>query len=128
MTHFRDSHEERCGRKPDSIGFFADIVADCLTLPDCTDATEAYSVLEAIRMAAAQVLDMHLEDLQILVIGHVDRDDVDGILWDPMPGGSGLLQQLRANFSRIVQVARDIVSWLPIGLRTLVHRLPADVS
>jgi hypothetical protein len=49
-------------------------------------------------MATARVLDMHLEDLLILVIGHVDRDEVDGILWDPMPGGSGLLQQLVANF------------------------------
>jgi hypothetical protein len=113
LTHFRDSHEERCGRKPDSIGFFADIVADCLTLPGCANATTAYSMLKAIRMATAQVLDMHLEDLLILVVGHVDRDDVDGILWDPMPGGSGLLQQLRANFSRIVQAAGDIVSGCP---------------
>ena len=113
LTHFRDSHEERCGRKPDSIGFFADIVADCLALPGCGNATEAYSVLEAVRMATAQLLDMHLEDLHTLVIGHVDRDDVDGILWDPMPGGSGLLQQLQANFQQIIQVARDIADGCP---------------
>ncbi len=113
LTHFQEDHQTRCGRKPVSIGFFADIVADCLTLPACPDAGAAYSVLESLRMATAQVLDMHLEDLQLLVIGHVDRDDVDGILWDPMPGGSGLLLQLRANFSRIVQVARDLVMGCP---------------
>ena len=113
LTHFQEDHEKRCGRKPVSIGFFADIVADCLTLPACHDAGTAYSVLESLRMATAQVLDMHLEDLQVLVIGHVDRDEVDGVLWDPMPGGSGLLQQLQANFQRIVQVAREIVSGCP---------------
>ena len=64
-------------------------------------------------MATAQVLDMHLEDLQLLLIGHVDRDDVDGVLWDPMPGGSGLLQQLRANFESIIQVACEIVTGCP---------------
>ena len=113
LTSFKDGHNERCGRKPDSIGFFADIVADCLALPECADATVAYSVLEAIRMATSRVLDMHLEDLLILVIGHVDRDEVDGVLWDPMPGGSGLLQQLVANFPRIIEVAKGLVSGCP---------------
>jgi hypothetical protein len=113
LTHFQEDHEQRCGRNPVSLGFFADIVADCLTLPACPDATEAYSVLEALRMAAAQVLDMHLEDLQILVIGHVDRDKVNGVLWDPMPGGSGLVQQVLTNFQRIVQVAKEIVASCP---------------
>lgn len=113
LNSFRDHHEERCGRRPAEVGFFADIVADCLTLPACSTATEAYSVLESIRIATAQVLDMHIEDLQILVIGHVDRDDVDGILWDPMPGGSGLLKQLQTNFSQIVQVAREVAAGCP---------------
>lgn len=82
-----------------SIGeLYADIVADCLTIPSCPNRTDAYSLLEAIRMGATHVLDMHLEDLQILVIGHVDRDEVDGMLWDPMPGGSGLLDQIRDRF------------------------------
>ncbi|MFV1967439.1 MAG: helicase-related protein [Pirellulaceae bacterium] len=110
---FKEHHDERCGKMPQSIGFFADIVADCLTLPECANATEAYSILEAIRMAATRVLDMHIEDLQILVIGHVDRDERDGVLWDPMPGGSGLLQQIHANFQRIIEVAQEIVHGCP---------------
>ena len=115
LQNFGDKHAERCGRRPNSIGFFADVVADCLTLPACGNAVEAYSVLEAIRMAAAQVLDMHREDLQILVVGHTDRDEVDGFLWDPMPGGSGLLQQLRDGFPEIVAVAQEIASGCPSG-------------
>lgn len=64
-------------------------------------------------MAAAQVLDMTMEDLQVLVIGHVDRDGVDAVLWDPMPGGSGLLEQICQRFSEVVAAATEIVSGCP---------------
>jgi ATP-dependent helicase YprA (DUF1998 family) len=113
QKHFEESHLERCGRKPDSVGFYADVVADVLSLPACEDQTTAYSVLEALRFAATRVLDMHMEDLQILVIGHVDRDDVDALLWDPMPGGSGLLDQIIERFEEIVSIAREVVADCP---------------
>lgn len=113
IEHFGKSHEERCGRKPEMLGFYADVVADCLTLPSCVNRVEAYSLLEALRMGAAHVLDMHLEDLQVLVIGHVDHDQVDGILWDPMPGGSGLLDQIRNNFADVVEAAKGITQDCP---------------
>lgn len=58
--------------------------------------------METLRMGATQVLDMHLEDLQVLVIGHVDRDEVDAMLWDPMPGGSGLIDQIRDHMAEVV--------------------------
>lgn len=108
IQHFLDSHQERCGRRPEYLGFFADIVADCLTLPDCRDRNEAYSLLETLRMGSAEVLDMYIDDLQILVIGHVDREQVDAILWDPMPGGSGLLNQILENFPHIIEAATKI--------------------
>ena len=110
---FRTAHAERCGRAPETIGFYADVTADALSLPGCEDATTAYSVLEALRFGAARVLDMHMDDLQILVIGHVERDDVDAVLWDPMPGGSGLLEQLRERFAEVVQAALKVVEHCP---------------
>lgn len=111
--HFEQSHEERCGRKVTPVGFYADVVADALSLPACPDQRTAYSVLEALRFAATRVLDMHMEDLQILVIGHVDRDEVDGLLWDPMPGGSGLLDQLCERFEEAARIAREVVDDCP---------------
>ena len=51
--------------------------------------------------------------LQILVIGRPDREEVDALLWDPMPGGSGLLDRLVARFGEIVPVARKIVANCP---------------
>ena len=78
----------------------------------------AYSVLEALRMAAASVLDMYMEDLQILVIGYVDRDEVDGLLWDPMPGGSGLIDQICERFDEVVTNAVAIVETCPSACET----------
>jgi hypothetical protein len=102
---FDAAHEERCGRKITPIGFYADVTADVLSLPACDSQTTACSVLEAIRFAVTRVLDMHMDDLQVSVIGYVDRDDVDAILWDPMPGGSGLLDQICERFEEVVQIA-----------------------
>ncbi|MBW2065740.1 MAG: DUF1998 domain-containing protein [Deltaproteobacteria bacterium] len=109
LEHFEKSHQERCGRAVTPVGFYADVVADVLSLPECPDQITAYSVLEALRLAATHVLDMHMEDLQILVIGHVDRDEVDALLWDPMPGGSGLLEQVYGRFDEITRIALEIV-------------------
>lgn len=111
--HFRNEHAERCGSAPRPIGFHADVAADALSLPSCGDATAAYSTLEALRIGATRVLDMQMEDLQILVIGHSDREEVDGILWDPMPGGSGLLDRLCDRFEEISGLARAVIEDCP---------------
>ena len=118
LEHFVQSHDERCGKKVGGVGFYADIVADALSLPACPDHITAFSVLEALRLAVARVLDMHLEDLQVLVVGHVDRNDVDAYLWDPMPGGSGLLDQLCERFDEIRTVALDVVKDCPAACET----------
>ena len=106
---FRKSHTERCRRAPEDIGFYADVTADAFSLPACDDAATGYSVLEALRLGATHVLDMHVDDLQILVMGHVERPEVDAMLWDPMPGGSGLLDRLCERFAEVVGAARDVV-------------------
>ena len=109
QQEFGESHLERCGRPVNRIGFHADLTADVLSLPSLPDPTTAYSVLEALRFGAAQVLDMHLDDLAVLVVGQIDRPDVDALLWDPMPGGSGLLDQLVDRFDEIAQAAEAAV-------------------
>ncbi|MEZ5126635.1 MAG: DEAD/DEAH box helicase [Thermoleophilia bacterium] len=118
LQQFTESHEERCGRPVEPVGFYTDTVADMLVLRGCADQTVAYSVAEALRLGASQVLDMHLDDLQVLVIGHVDRDEVDALLWDPMPGGSGLLDQILGRFDEVIAAARAVVDGCPSSCTT----------
>ena len=65
---------------------------------------------ELIRFAAAEMLDMDLEDLQVLVLGRADSDEPDALLYDPMPGGSGLLDQICLRFGEIVDIARRLAN------------------
>jgi len=109
LTKFSEDHRGRCGRPVESVGFFTDVVADALCLPGCASATVAYSVLEALRMGAAEVLQMEREDLQVLVIGRPGEDQVDAMLYDPMPGGSGLLDQLTSRWPEVIAAARHVV-------------------
>ena len=110
---FVEKHREWCGQTPEATAFHSDLSVDALTLPGCSDPEEAYSITEAIRFAAGEVLDMNLEDLHIMVLGRSDRDEVDAVLYDPMPGGSGLLKQICARFSEIIAAARGIVKDCP---------------
>jgi hypothetical protein len=113
LTHFRMDHHQRCGREVESIGFYATTVVDMLTLPDCADATEAYSLAEALRSGATRVLDMQRGDLDIVVIRHAGSARADAHLFDPMPGGSGLLDQLCKEFPAVMEAARAIAAGCP---------------
>jgi hypothetical protein len=112
---FAEDHAERCGRPVQPTGFFADIVADSLSLPDCESVEEAYTLAEALRIGAAAVLDMDREDLEVLVIRQPGSERADALLYDPMPGGSGLLEQICARFGEVVVAALSASRDCPSG-------------
>lgn len=113
LKKFSEDHRSRCNRPVEPVGFYTNVTADALCLPGCASASLAYSVLEAMRMGAADVVDMEREDLQILVAGRSGEERVDGLLYDPMPGGSGLLDQIASRWSDVVAAASDIVNDCP---------------
>lgn len=112
---FSKEHQERCGRAVGAVGFFADVVADAVGLHGCADLTEAYSVAEAVRRGAAEVLEMDLGDLQLLAIGRPGERERDVLIYDPMPGGSGLLEQMIARWDEVVAEALALVTGCPSG-------------
>jgi len=113
LDDFREKHQEWCGQIPGAIAFHADLSVDVLKISNCTGLEEAYSLAESLRFSATEVLDMHIEDLQVLIVSHPDKDEPDALLYDPMPGGSGLLEQLCWRFSEILQVARRLAESCP---------------
>jgi len=105
LNEFIANHQERCRRRVDQIGFYADVTVDALSIVGCVDRKEAHSVAEALRIGAVQILDMELEDLQPLAIGRQGEPTTGILLYDPMPGGSGLIEQIIARWGEVVQAA-----------------------
>jgi SOS-response transcriptional repressor LexA len=110
---FAEDHQQRCSQRIQPTGFYTDVVADALSIPECANREEAYSVLEALRTGATRVLEMETEDLNILVIGSAGREEALGLLYDPMPGGSGLLDQICARFPEVAAAALEVVNDCP---------------
>jgi hypothetical protein len=110
---FVKHHEENCRQKMEPTGFFADIIADALSFVGCIDREEGYSLAEAIRTGASSVLEMELDDLQIVSAGQPGSEQVDVLLYDPMPGGSGLLDQLVDRWTEVVSAAWEVVEKCP---------------
>lgn len=115
---FAKEHLERCGQPVQPTGFFTDVIADTLSLQACANREQAYSLLEAIRIGASNVLDMEVEDLQVLIVGHPGEETVDALLYDPMPGGSGLIEQIIARWSEVIEAALDVVTHCPSSCET----------
>ena len=118
LNNFRQAQQERYGRPVTDVGFSAEVVADALSLQDCANRTEAYSVAEALRIGAANVLDMEVEDLQLLCIGKSGQEQVDILIYDPMPGGSGLIEQMLEQWPTVVKAARTVVAMCPGACET----------
>ncbi len=93
IEHFLEIHRERCGKVPESISVTTDSHVDGLLLRGLSDREAAINLGEALRIGAAQVLEMEVQDLEILLLPQ-GEGDYHLFLYDPMPGGSGLLQQL----------------------------------
>ena len=113
LARFAADHLNRCHRSVDNLGIYANIVADSVTLQDCVDREEAYSVMESLRLGASEILEMEPEDLQILVIGQPGSAAVNALLYDPMPGGSGLLDQMIERWPDVVDAAISVTEDCP---------------
>jgi ATP-dependent helicase YprA (DUF1998 family) len=113
LQQFQQDHANRCGRPLQNVGFHADIVADAINIRGCASREEAFSIAEALRMGATQILEMEMEDLQILALGNAGQTVTDIAIYDPMPGGSGLLDQMIARWSEIVEAARQLLNDCP---------------
>ncbi|MDA2923350.1 DEAD/DEAH box helicase [Acidobacteria bacterium AH-259-L09] len=113
LDHFRQDHRQRCGKQVGTVGFFADVVAEALRIRSCSSREDGYSVMESLRFAAARILEMENDDLQLLAIGRAGEEAIDMLLYDPMPGGSGLIELMLYRWTEIVTTALEIVEDCP---------------
>jgi hypothetical protein len=112
INHFREGHKKSCGIEPTSLALSADSQVDGLLFKDLESGEQAINLAEAVRLAASIRLEMDQEDLQILMLPRVDGA-VDVLLYDPMPGGSGLIDQILEGWSEILQTGKMTLSNCP---------------
>jgi ATP-dependent helicase YprA (DUF1998 family)/SOS-response transcriptional repressor LexA len=111
---FTDWHVKHCGRRPLWLALTANVVADAMHVQDLDDQGDAANLGEALRLGASQVLEMEPDDLQILPVPKADgRHDL--YVYDPMPGGSGLLSQIIDRWDEIASTLHDLLDQCPGG-------------
>ena len=104
LEHFQQIHRERCGKVPEAIAVTTDSHVDGILFQGLQDREAAVNLGEALRIGAAQVLEMESQDLQLLLLPQ-SNGGYHLFLYDPMPGGSGLLQQLLDQWGTIRDAA-----------------------
>jgi hypothetical protein len=117
IERFKEFHKEKCGREPEPLGFTADVTVDGLLFKDLKGMAPAVNLGVTLKCSAASVIEMDEEDLQTLFFPK-DEENVDLFLYDPMPGGSGLLQQILDNWEEVRQAGLLITRECPRDCET----------
>jgi hypothetical protein len=108
LAQFQKIHKERCGRDVSRLAISVQAEVDMLQFHSVTDEAEGINIGEALRTAATRLLDMGPEDLQLLVVQKPDETH-DLLIYDPMPGGSGLLEQMLARWQELIKTAKEVL-------------------
>jgi hypothetical protein len=120
IQQFLKIHTERCGREPQRIALCVQADVDVLQFHKVSDEITGINIGEALRTAATRLLDMGSDDLQLLMIRKPDETQ-DLLIYDPMPGGSGLLEQILARWTEMIATAKQVLSGCPHGCETACY-------
>ena len=112
LASFRDLHKERCGKEPGKSAISAEDLVDGFLLKGFDDESNAFNLGEAIVVGASRLLEMERNDLGVIVIGESDGSS-SLFIYDPMPGGSGILQQIAESWELVIGAAKDALHNCP---------------
>jgi hypothetical protein len=120
ITHFLKIHKERCGRDVARLALTVQAEVDMLQFHSVADETDGINIGEALRTAATRLLDMGPDDLQLLIV-QKPNEIYDLLIYDPMPGGSGLLEQMLARWSELITMAKELLAECPQACDTACY-------
>ncbi len=104
LNHFRDMHSQRCGKEPVNIGLFAEAKVDGILIKQLESQSAAANLAEGIIVGSNLLLEMERGDLGYVIIQETD-ETFSLFIYDPMPGGSGLLNQIIGNWDKVINVS-----------------------
>jgi len=116
ITSFRTKHAASCGRAPADMALSADARVDGFVIDGFTSRAAAVNLAEALRIGASQVMEMETTDLEYVPLA--GEGSFDLFLYDPMPGGSGLLNQIIERWDDVVAAATEALSQCPTACET----------
>jgi hypothetical protein len=114
ISHFLKTHTESCGKEPKRLALTVKAEVDCLQFHQLENEATAINIGESLMVGAVRVLDMGSSDLESLVI-HRPDETVDLLIFDPMPGGSGLLDQMLQRWQEIIRATMELLHECPQG-------------
>ncbi|MBI2806633.1 MAG: DEAD/DEAH box helicase [Planctomycetes bacterium] len=120
IAHFLKIHKERCGKDVARLALAVQADVDMLQFHAVADEAEGINIGEAIRTAATRLLDMGTDDVQLLIVQKSD-DKLDLLIYDPMPGGSGLLEQMLARWQELIATAKELLAGCVQGCETACY-------
>ena len=120
IAQFAKIHKERCGKEPTSLALAVKANVDMLQFHAIENEPTGMNIGESLRTAATRLLDMGQNDLQILLVRKAD-DKLDMLIYDPMPGGSGLLEQMLARWQELIATAKELLAGCVQGCETACY-------
>jgi len=112
IDRFIEYHEENCGEEPEHYALHAHSDVDGLLFKDLDSEIEAVSLGEALTLIGSHLFDMERDDLHWLPIPG-DDEEWQLFLYDPMPGGSGLLDQFIEEWTDVYRAADTMLGNCP---------------
>ncbi len=109
LAQFMKIHKERCGRDVARLALTVQADVDLLQFHAVKNEADGINIGEALRTAATRLLDMGPNDLQLLIVEKPD-DKHDLLIYDPMPGGSGLLDQMLVRWQELIASAKELLA------------------
>lgn len=105
---FDAHHQERCGREPMQLALTTKTDVDALLFHKLSGLPEGINIGETLRTAAARIMDMGRGDLELLPIPD-EHEMVNFLIYDPMVGGSGILDQMLSRWDELMTAAADVL-------------------
>ena len=120
ITQFLKIHKERCGKDVTRLALSVQADVDMLQFHAVDSEADGINIGEALRTAATRLLDMGPDDLQLLLVRKPD-DKLDLLIYDPMPGGSGLLEQMLSRWQELIATAKELLAGCVQGCETACY-------
>ena len=120
ITQFLKIHKERCGKDVARLALAVQADVDMLQFHAVVDEAGGHQHREGSADGGDPLLDMGPDDLQLLLVQKPD-DKLDLLIYDPMPGGSGLLEQMLARWQELIATAKELLAGCVQGCETACY-------